>query len=167
MLHTLFARLPVIAASFALCSCVTVDKNDDPEPDCAIPVSQGPVAEKIRALEEAGASSNVTGVPLETAERMFWPDYVTVAQDGTVTPRESILRDWKPTPWASRFEIKQLDIRVYCDTAVVVGLSEAEALGAPTGTNRVRFRWLNVWTESKGEWRLSATHFARFRPPAN
>jgi len=160
--------LPLLspAALGAVCACAHVDAHRDTEAGCVMPVSSGPVADEIRVLEEAGAASNVTGLSVEGAQRMFWPDYLAVAQDGTVSTRESILRTWNPTPWASRFDIQELDIKVYCDMALVIGLSEAEPRGAPAGTKPTQFRWLNVWTQGNGEWRLSATQFTRLRPSA-
>ena len=93
---------------------------------------------------------------------MFWPAYLSISPDGKVESWQSIVSDWKPDPWASRFDIRELDIKVYCDMAIAVGLSEALPIGAKEDTKPTRFRWLNVWTKANDEWRLSATQFTRF-----
>lgn len=79
-----------------------------------------------------------------------------------VTTRETILREWSEVAWASRFDVKELNVHVHCDMAIAVGLSQAFPLGADATTKPVHFRWLNVWTKTNNEWRLIATQFTRF-----
>ena len=130
--------------------------------DCSNFVTSGSPVDQIRLLEEAGARGNVTGLSRSDAEKMFGPGYVSLAPDGKVTKRDAILASWNAQPWASRFDITELDIRVYCDTAIAVGLSEAEPLKAPTATKPTHFRWLNVWSKIGDDWTLSATSYTRF-----
>lgn len=163
MLNSKLFQTLVMTAGAVLSACSPVESDTEKaHADCGEPVSSGPVAEAIRTLEEAGAASNVTGVSVEDAERMFWPGYLAVGQDGSLTTGAAILSKWDPAPWASSFDIKELDIKVHCDTAIAIGLSEALWIGAPEGAKPVHFRWLNVWTHSNDEWRLSATQFSRF-----
>jgi len=160
--HKLF-QVFVIAAVALLLACARVETGaGQADAGCGEYVASGPIVETIRALEEAGAASNVTGQSVQEAERMSWPGYLAVDPDGKVTTRATILDQWSAAGWASRFDVKELDIKVYCDMAIAVGLSEALPLGAAEGTKPVHFRWLNVWTKSNDEWRLSATQFTRF-----
>jgi hypothetical protein len=133
--------------------------------DCGEAVTSGPAVEEIRALETLGAAGNVSGQSLANGERMFAPDYVATGPDGSVTTREAMLQKYtggRLAPWASRFDIQDLNIRIYCDTAVVAGLSEALWKGAPQSAKPLHFRWLNVWTRTNGEWRLGASQSVKF-----
>jgi len=156
------ARVFVIAACLALQACGRIDAGNTASEGHCSAVTNGAVVEKIRLLEEAGASSNVTGMTVEAAARMFWPEYVSIGPDGSVTPLDEILSAWKPAPWAAYFRIKELSIRASCGMAIAIGLSEAQAIGAPETAKPGQFRWLNVWTLANGEWRLSATQYTRF-----
>lgn len=125
----------------------------------------GPAVEEIRRLEQAGAASNVTGLALEDAERLFAPGYVSVAPDGSVSQRDKVMTAFaggRSVPWAQRFDVTELDVKVYCDAAIAVGLSEVEAKTSTGEIRNAHFRWLNVWTRSAQGWRLSATQFARY-----
>ncbi len=161
MLAARLARSAAIVFAISLCACVNMDAAGSTE-DCGQALTSGPAVDTIRALEERGSEGNVKGVALEVGERMFWPDYVSVQPDGKVMTKQDMMAQWRPNPWASMFQIKELNIKVQCDTAIVVGLSEALWIGAPADAKPIHFRWLNVWTRANGEWRMSASQFTRF-----
>ena len=128
--------------------------------------TSGQSVEEIRALEEAGGQSNVKGMTLDEAKRMFAASFVSFGPDGALKSRDDILKtyvDGKMAPWASAFIIKELQIKVYCDTATVVGLSEVTAKSAPPDAAPVHFRWLNVWAKPDGFWQIVATEFTRVK----
>ena len=132
--------------------------------DCRGFVTTGSAVENVRELEERGAARNVLGQVKSDTERMLAPEYFAVAPDGSVTARADLLRnyvDGKLPGWATAFTIKSLDVRVYCDAAVVTGLAEAAGTDTKGETRQALFRWLNVWHLSVGEWRLIASQFAR------
>lgn len=134
------------------------------EPACAGFEVDGPVAERVRSLEVGGAAGNVTGQTLQDTEQMLSPEYFAIGPDGSVTDRADILKTYgngKRPGWAVSFEIKSLGIRVYCDTAVVTGLAEATGKDANGTLRQAQFRWLNVWYQADGDWRLVASQFAR------
>ena len=129
---------------------------------CQSYATSGAGVDEIRALEEAGGQSNVTGMSLADGERMFARSFVSFGPDGAVKTRDDILKtyvDGKFPAWASSFEIKELDVKVYCDTATVVGLSEVRAKAAPAEAKPIRFRWLNVWAKPEGFWQIVASQF--------
>ncbi len=160
--HELRPILPIVA-SVTLSACAHLGTSPSlSREQCAAPITSGVSVEAVRRQEEAGAASNVTGWPRERGERMFGPGYVAVGQDGSVRTRDVLLANWRSQPWASRFDIKELEIQVYCDMATAVGLAEALPIGASEGTKPAHFRWLNVWTQEDGVWRLAATQFALF-----
>lgn len=158
-----FGLLPaLIVASAALSSCTHFNKAGA---GCGDYATAGPAADEIRKLELDGAATNIKGQTLAEAEQMFAPGYVSVGQNGAITTREGILKNYpggKMEPWATRFEVKDLDVKVYCDMATAIGLAEALWKGAKADAKPLHFRWLNVWTRSNGKWRISATQFTRF-----
>ena len=131
---------------------------------CSGFVTTGPVVEEVRSLEERGAARNVTGQVKSETEQMLAPEYYAVSPDGSVASRSDLLKgyvDGKLPGWATAFSIKSLDVRVYCDAAVVTGLADAAGKDAKGETRNAQFRWLNVWHLTVGGWRLGASQFAR------
>ncbi len=124
--------------------------------------------EELRRLEQRGARTNVEGWSLDEAKAFFAPTWVSVGPDGKVAGVDSVLAsfvDGRSRPWASRFDLLELDIRVYGAAAVVIGLAEAEGIGAPAGAKPIRFRYLNVWRKVHGRWLYSEQQFTRFPTP--
>jgi hypothetical protein len=129
--------------------------------------TSGPDVEEIRRLEQRGAQSNVDGWDIEEARRFFAPEWTSVGPDGSDGDLSSVLNAFdngRSRPWAGRFEILDLDIRVYCDTAVVVGRAAAYRIGASGQEDApaAHFRWLNVWRKEQGRWVYVANQFARY-----
>jgi ketosteroid isomerase-like protein len=129
-------------------------------------VTSGKAVDEIRALEEAGGQSNVIGMTLEDGKRMFAASFMSFGPDGAVKTRDDILKtyvDGQMAAWASSFAIKELQIKVYCDTATVIGLSDVAAKNAAPDAPPVHFRWLNVWAKPEGFWQIVATQFTRLK----
>lgn len=121
--------------------------------------------EELRRLELRGARTNAEGWTLDEAKAFFAPKWVSVGPDGKIAGVDSVFESFvggRSRPWASRFDLVELDIRVYGTAAVVIGLAEAEGIGAPAGTKPVRFRYLNVWRKVNGRWLYSEQQFTRF-----
>jgi hypothetical protein len=134
---------------------------------CVGMTTAGPEADQVRRLEERGARANVEGWSIEEARAFFAPEWVSVQPSGSSSDLETVLsgfRNGRSVPWAGRFDITNLDVRVYCDTALAVGRAEAYQVGASSADARpaARFRWLNVWRKSNGRWVLTANQFTRF-----
>ncbi len=133
--------------------------------DCPA-TAEGPDAEEIRRLEERGARANVEGWSIEEARAFFAPEWASVQPNGETSDLDAVLagfKDGKSVPWAARFELPELDIRVYCDAAVVIGRGQAWAPGAPAGAApAVKFRFLNVWRKEGGRWLYAANQFVRY-----
>jgi hypothetical protein len=134
---------------------------------CLSMQTSGPDAEEIRRLENRGAQSNVDGWSLEEARDFFAPEWISVGPDGAHSDLAAVLdgfENGRSRPWAGRFDILDLDIRVYCDSAIVVGKAAAYRIGAsgPNDAPAVHFRWLNVWRKQDGRWLYVANQFARY-----
>jgi hypothetical protein len=158
--------LPAIAVLAAWCGGVDAVAA---KPETCPAATTGTAVDEIRALEEAGGQSNVKGMTLAEGERMFSKSFVSFGPDGAVKTRDDILKTYvggKMAPWAASFTIKELDVKVYCDSATVVGLSEVVSLRAKPEAPPVRFRWLNVWAKPDGFWQIVASQFTVLKPPA-
>jgi hypothetical protein len=155
------------AATFTLlaAACASGPLTHDARP-CA-PITAGPAVEEVRRLELRGGAVNVEGWTIEEARAFFAPEWVSVQPDGSVTNVETVLGafvDGRSRGWASSFTVVELDIRVACDGAVVVGLAEARPLGAPESAPPVRMRFLNVWRKQDGRWLYAANQWTSVRP---
>jgi hypothetical protein len=152
----------VAVASAAAVFGVADDASAKTRAVCQTYATTGARVDEIRALEETGGQSNVVGMTLAEGERMFAQSFVSYGPDGAIKTRADVLKtyvDGKFQPWASSFEIKELEVKVYCDTATVVGLSEVRPKGAPPAAKAIRFRWLNVWAKPEGFWQIVASQF--------
>jgi ketosteroid isomerase-like protein len=153
-----------VVLATALGGCVM---NNAPQaaPRCSGFTSTGVDAEEIRRLEQLGAQSNVDGWSIGDARAFFAAEWITVGPDGAVAGVEVVFAqftDGRSTPWAGRFELVELDVRVYCDMAVVIGLGEATPKNAPADFKPVRFRYTNVWRRDGERWLYAANQFTRF-----
>lgn len=145
-------------------SASTSEAQSGAPAQCDVAVSTGADADAVRALEERGARVNVEGWTIDEARAFFAPTWVAVGPDGVVRGVEEVFAsfvDGRSRPWATSFDLLELDVRVYCDMAVVIGL--AEARGSQPG-QAVRFRYLNVWRKIAGQWRYSEQQYVRLTP---
>lgn len=127
-------------------------------------VTSGPDVDTVRQLEERGAAVNVSGWTVEEARAFFAPEWVSLQPDGSVTKVDAVLarfQNGRSVAWAQSFELNELDVRVFCDTAVVVGLARARPLGA-SGTKVINLRYANIWRKRNGRWLYTANQFDRF-----
>lgn len=166
-------RNTIVAAAYALAifglaSIASADSRvSEAQFGCPTMQTSGGDVEEIRRLEQRGAQSNVEGWSIEEARGFFAPEWISVGPDGSVGTVAEVLSGFengRSRPWAGRFDILELDIRVHCDSAVVVGKAAAFRIGAsgPDDKPAVHFRWLNVWRKHDGRWLNSANQFARY-----
>jgi ketosteroid isomerase-like protein len=116
-------------------------------------------------LEQRGAATNVEGWTNEEARSFFAPEWFSVQPDGSVMRLDAVFarfQEGRSQPWARRFDLTELDIRVYCDTAIVVGLAEARARGGSETSPALHFRYLNVWRKHEGRWLYAGQQSTRF-----
>lgn len=127
-------------------------------------LTEGPDVDAIKLLEERGALTNVEGDTLSSAEEFFAEDFVTIDTQGNLLTRADILSTYENgrlQPWARRMELQDLDIRVYCDTAIVFGAAQSWAIGMPDAAPPILFRFLHVWLKREGRWTYTAQHASR------
>lgn len=129
--------------------------------DACAPVVTGQDVEEVRRLELRGGAVNVEGWTFEEAQGFFAPEWASVQPDGSVTSLETVLSafvEGRSRGWASSFRLVELDIRVACNSAVVIGLAEAQPL-ATQSSPPVRMRFLNVWRKQDGRWLYAANQW--------
>ena len=154
-----------LAAAFMLLSAACA--NSPPPMHEALmcaPVTAGTAVEEVRQQELRGAAVNVEGWTIEEARAFFAPEWVSVQPDGSLTRLETVLGGFvegRSRAWASSFTLVELDIRVACDSAVVIGLAEARPQGAPQSSPPVRMRFMNVWRKQDGRWLYAANQWTR------
>ena len=158
-----WSGLIVVVAASALSGASLAAQAAPTARTCPV-VTIGPDVDAIRILEMRGAAVNVSGWVAEEARAFFAPEWVSVQPDGSVTKVEQVLagfRNGRSVAWARSFALDQLDMRVFCDTAVVVGLARARPLGAPA-TRIIQLRYVNVGQRRDGRWLYTANQFERF-----
>ena len=127
-------------------------------------VTRGADVEAVRILEQRGAAVNVSGWTIEEARSFFAPEWVSLQPDGSTTKLDTVLSGFKngrSVAWARSFVLDELDIRVFCDTAVVIGIARARPLGAPEA-RVIHLRYVNLWRRRDGRWVYTANQFVRF-----
>jgi hypothetical protein len=157
-------RLAALAAAgLALASCVSVSVDETAAADACPVVTADADVEEIRRLEQRGATVNVEGWGIEEARAFFAPEWVSVQPDGSVMRLDAVFagfQNGRSRPWAQSFALSELDVRVACNSAVVIGMAEARPVGAPEGVV-VRMRFLNVWRKEGGRWLYAANQYVR------
>lgn len=164
------AGVNLLAATLSLIlggCATTANVRADDSADCPTITSSGPDADEIRRLEERGARANVEGWSIEEARAFFAPEWLSVQPNGTDVSLESVFSTFpngRSVPWAGRFDLTDLDVRVYCNTAIVIGRAEAYPPGATAADTEpaVRFRYLNVWRKVDGQWLYAAQQYTRY-----
>lgn len=151
----------LVALSLLAASCASVAADTAGAAQCDVATSTGVDADEVRRLEARGAQANVEGWSREEARAFFAPSWVSVGPDGAVRGVDQVFAtfvDGRSRPWATSFELIELDVRVYCDMAVVIGVAEARG-SAPEQT--ARFRYLNIWRKVDGRWLYSEQQYVR------
>jgi ketosteroid isomerase-like protein len=121
--------------------------------------------EAVLATERAWTDAHRHG-DTTTIARLMAPDYAKIQPDGSVIGREEALASYVPE---ERFwEVAQgdaYDVRVYGDTAVVIGRWTARGVN-----HGVRFdyqaRFLSVYVRRGGVWQMVAEQSTEINVPA-
>lgn len=156
---------PILAAACAAAMLVLTPAPARAEegPTCT-EVTAGSEVDEIRRLELRGAAINVEGWTWEEAQSFFAPEWLSVQPDGSDARLDgyySRFRDGRIAGWAESFELPELDIRVYCGAAIVVGRGEIRPRGATDPSQTIRVRYLNVWRKQDGRWVFAAQQYTQ------
>jgi hypothetical protein len=89
---------------------------------------------------------------LKIIEHLLHPDYVIIQPGGKVETKAEVLASYQSgTRHWDTAQVDQLDIRLYSDTAVVVGRWRASG---QHGAERFDYaaRFLSIWVKQEGRW---------------
>ena len=126
---------------------------------------------EVRELEEQLAKAVVRG-DREFFERTLAEDFTHTSHTGAFKTKaqwmaESKFSDARQKAGATRydaFELDQLDVRLYGDTAVVTGRSTPKGTTAKGEPIAGQFRFLRVWAKRQGRWQAVAFQGTRIVP---
>ena len=110
--------------------------------------------EAIQAVidgERQLAAAHLT-LDLQIIDELLHPDYVIVQPGGQIESKQDVLASYQTgdRAWYSA-QVDDLDVRVYGDTAMVVGHWQASGRN---GTEHFDYaaRFLSVWVNESGRW---------------
>jgi ketosteroid isomerase-like protein len=125
----------------------------------------------VRGLEEQLAKAIVRG-DRKFFERTLAEDFTHTSHTGTFKTKaqwmaESKFSDERQKDASTRydaFDLDQLDVRVYGETAVVTGRSTPKGTTAKGQPITGQFRFLRVWVKREGRWQAVAFQGTRIDP---
>ena len=122
-------------------------------------------AELVRSLDSAWARSYATH-DTAFAQALFASELAVTSSSGAVKTREEELADVRPSAGLQMhfFRTKDVDVRMYPGTAIVIGLAEWEfEMGGQTRNFRRRYTAVYVRGGSLG-WRMVALQLGQAPP---
>ncbi|MEQ1617035.1 MAG: hypothetical protein ABL883_01665 [Terricaulis sp.] len=105
----------ILVTVSVLSACASSPLNTRGEVACSGFASAGADAEEIRRLEQRGAATKVEGWTIEAARSFFAPEWFSVQPDGSEMRLNAVFatfQDGRSRPWAGRFDLVELDIRL-------------------------------------------------------
>jgi ketosteroid isomerase-like protein len=134
-----------------------------------------PSAEReIRDLESQLSRAVVEG-DRAFYERVLADDFTHTSHSGQFKTRDQWMaenkfenRQGKPEPgktYYEAFDVDDLAVRIYGDTAVVTGRSTPQGRTAKGEPIRGRYRFLRVWVKRGGRWQVVAFEGTRIAQP--
>jgi ketosteroid isomerase-like protein len=120
--------------------------------------------QQIRDLEAQINAAVVTG-DLHVFERLLADDFTHTNQSGIFRTKAQWLANHKPgqSPYDA-YDVDDLRIRVYGDTAVVTARTTPRGRGSKAKPITGRYRYLRVWAKRDGQWRAVAFQGTRIAP---
>jgi ketosteroid isomerase-like protein len=117
----------------------------------SLPIAAADDFEAVAQAEGQLAAAHVQ-LDLETIEQLLHPDYVIVQPGGQVETKAEVLASYKTgTRRWDTAQVDQLDIRLYGQTALVVGRWQASG---QHGAERFDYaaRFLSIWVKQAARW---------------
>ena len=159
-------RLILIVSAGIAATAFGSTKLDDPQDQDA--------EHEIRQLEAQLSRAVVTG-DRAFYERVFAEDFTHTSHSGKFKTRaewmaENKFENRQGKPDAGKtvyeaFEVDDLAVRIYGDTAVVSGRSTPKGRTAKGEPMRGQYRFLRVWVKRHGTWRVVAFQGTRIAQP--
>jgi ketosteroid isomerase-like protein len=122
------------------------------------------VEQQIRDLE-GQINAAVVSADLRVFERLLADDFTHTNQSGVFRTKAQWLANHKPgqSPY-TRYDVDELKIRVYGDTAVVTARTTPQGQDSKGKPITGQYRYLRVWANRDGQWRAVAFQGTRIAP---
>jgi len=91
------------------------------------------------------------------AERITTDDFIFVGSDGNIVEKSNYVRGIKGNTVFKQFKIDDLKIRIYGDTAIVIGRATITATAGQSDV-RGRYAFTDVFVKESGEWKAVSGH---------
>jgi ketosteroid isomerase-like protein len=126
--------------------------------------SEQGVEEQVLKLEEEINTAVVSG-DLRVFQRLLADDFTHTNQSGIFRTRAQWLANHKPgqSPYTA-YEVDDLKIRVYGDTAVVTARTTPKGRDSKGNPITGQYRYLRVWARRDGRWQAVAFQSTRIAP---
>lgn len=96
-----------------------------------------------------------------TLRRDLDPAFTLVDSKGTVTDfAANVAEVEKRDPAYTLFRNRDQAVRVYGDSAIVIGITRVEGFSGGAAF-KAEFRFTDTWVKREGRWRLAASHATR------
>jgi len=107
--------------------------------------------EQVRAAEEQLGEAHVR-MDIDLIDDLLHPDYVIIQPGGIVESKEQVLDSYRSGSRQWKFaQSDQMDIRVYGETAIVVGRWQAKGRNGNVNFD-YSARFLSVWVMQDDRW---------------
>ena len=115
------------------------------------------VIRDLTAASDAWLAALVSG-DADILDRLTTPDFTYVHSSGTLDTREFFLDAFRSGRRKyTQYSVDGVDVRTYPGTAVMGGLAHIRL--NPRGEEmRIETRFISVWVEQAGAWRMAAWH---------
>jgi ketosteroid isomerase-like protein len=132
-------------------------------PDAKIP-RNAKIEQELIKLEEEWHNAYVKhdASPLE---RILADEYISVGVSGSGTKAkaiEGLKADTATYDYSTPYD---LDVRVYGDTALVIGRTKEKGRAANGNEFTAEYRWTDVFVKRQGHWQCVVAQVARVPPP--
>lgn len=115
---------------------------------------------ELRAAEQSLVDAERDG-DTATLDRMLGEEFVATGATGIQTTKKDFI-DWYHPKHYKYMTAEELDVRVYGDTAVVLGKCRQLNLDAD---KEEATRFTDVWVKRAGRWLIVAEHFSLLTSP--
>jgi ketosteroid isomerase-like protein len=115
---------------------------------------------ELRVAEQSLVDAERDG-DTATLDRMLADEFNATGATGVQTPKKDFI-DWYSPKHYKYMTAEELDVRVYGETAVVLGKCRQLNLNADA---EEATRFTDVWVKRGGQWVIVAEHFSLLTPP--
>jgi hypothetical protein len=148
------------AATLAACAAQTQPRANT----CLDIATSGADVDAVRAAEHHVARVTTDAWTLAEVAQVFAPEFQSVQPNGAVHGIDQVLGEFvngRTSPWAARYEIVELDIRVFgCATASATGVAEVQPRSGPA----MRWRFTDAWRKQNGAWLYARNQYVAIPP---